>query len=204
MNQLQTAALILAGLLVARAASKGAFHPDMAAFPVNPERITLHFGADYGADYSERRLHRGLDVAPYPASFGASVFAPVHGVVIRSGDSGGGYGRRVTIEETLNFNLQARDINGIAQTVPAGSKVYWLLAHLRSEDVKQGDRVRAGQKVGEVGSTGHSYGAHVHVELRGFTYLGNYLLLNPLDYLTKRVGGLSSQLVWANQAVTNA
>ena len=41
-----------------------------------------------------------------------------------------------------------------------------VYAHLSQIDVKAGDRVRTGQKIGEVGSTGNSTGPHLHIEVR--------------------------------------
>lgn len=38
-----------------------------------------------------------------------------------------------------------------------------MLGHMESLDVKRGETVNYGQIVGEQGSTGHSTGAHVHI-----------------------------------------
>lgn len=45
-----------------------------------------------------------------------------------------------------------------------------LYAHLSRFNVGQGDRVRQGAKIGEVGSTGNSTGPHLHLELLGGLY----------------------------------
>lgn len=47
---------------------------------------------------------------------------------------------------------------------------YSLYAHLSKISVSKGDAVNAGQKVGEVGSTGRSSGPHLHFEIRNDDY----------------------------------
>jgi murein DD-endopeptidase MepM/ murein hydrolase activator NlpD len=48
--------------------------------------------------------------------------------------------------------------------LPDGSPGLWgLYAHLSKEVVSVGQRVEAGQKIGEVGTTGNSSGNHLHV-----------------------------------------
>lgn len=54
-----------------------------------------------------------------------------------------------------------------------------LYGHLSKITVKVGQEVTAGQKVGEVGSTGHSTGTHLHYEVRK-----NGKPVNPVSYLS--------------------
>lgn len=55
---------------------------------------------------------------------------------------------------------------GIHIIVDHGDGVKTLYGHLGSVDVEKGDTVKAGQKIGEVGSTGFSTGPHLHFEIR--------------------------------------
>ncbi|MEL7340558.1 MAG: M23 family metallopeptidase, partial [Bacteroidota bacterium] len=49
---------------------------------------------------------------------------------------------------------------------------------LKSFDVKVGDKIEKGDKIGEVGSTGYSFGPHLHYEVRK-----NGKAVDPEDYL---------------------
>jgi murein DD-endopeptidase MepM/ murein hydrolase activator NlpD len=54
-----------------------------------------------------------------------------------------------------------------------------LYGHLSRIDVKVGQKVEVGDKIGAVGSTGHSTGTHLHYEVRK-----NGKPVNPVKYLT--------------------
>jgi murein DD-endopeptidase MepM/ murein hydrolase activator NlpD len=55
---------------------------------------------------------------------------------------------------------------GWVMVIDHGSDISTWYAHLSSFSVKKGDKVDAGQKIGEVGNTGRSTGPHLHFELR--------------------------------------
>lgn len=86
--------------------------------------------------------HTGADFA---APHGTPVFAAADGKVVGS-KSGGSYGSHVVIDH--------------------GNGKYTLYAHLSSRNVWAGQSVKAGDKIGAVGSTGNSSGPHLHLELR--------------------------------------
>jgi len=68
-----------------------------------------------------------------------------------------------------------------------GSLATWY-AHLRALDVTDGQRVAAGQQIGEVGSLGNSTGCHLHFEVHprgGGMYEDD---VNPTDWLRGNVG----------------
>ncbi|GBD28935.1 Murein hydrolase activator NlpD [bacterium HR32] len=69
---------------------------------------------------------------------------------------------------------------GLVVVLAHGSDYQTLYAHLRRIRVQRGDRVRAGQLVGEVGSTGRSTGPHLHFEVR---YRG--VPVDPIPYLRR-------------------
>lgn len=64
-----------------------------------------------------------------------------------------------------------------------GGVVTWY-AHMQQVDVASGDRVRAGQSIGEVGTLGNSTGCHLHFEVRP----GGGDPIDPTPWLAKNVG----------------
>lgn len=119
----------------------------------------VHGDVKVGSDFGERRppktkggktgsrYHRGLDVK---ASTGTPLYAAADGKVVLAGNSGG-YGKVVKIEHPFSGS------NKTAMTV---------YAHMSQIDVRVGDTVTKGQRIGAAGNTGNSGGAHLHYELR--------------------------------------
>jgi murein DD-endopeptidase MepM/ murein hydrolase activator NlpD len=105
-------------------------------------RITSAFGRRRDPIDASTRFHGGIDVA---AVEGTTVRAPADGEVVFSGPRKG-YGNTVILEHV-----------GGLQTV---------YAHLREIDVRPGDRLARGEKLGEVGQTGRATGPHLHFEVR--------------------------------------
>ncbi|RKQ32947.1 M23 family metallopeptidase [Oceanobacillus halophilus] len=101
------------------------------------------------------RTHKGIDIAG-PSN--RNILAADNGVVESAGYNNGGYGNKVVI----NHN------NGMKT----------IYAHLASIDVKAGQTVEKGHKIGVMGSTGNSTGVHLHFEV-----YKNGSLKNPLDYV---------------------
>ena len=132
---------------------------DGAAAPL--AKGTYKLSAGFGATGSWSRYHTGQD---FSASSGTPVYAATSGTVV-SGNVGSWAGNYVAI--------RAAD----------GSST--LYAHLSSTDVKVGQQVTAGQKIGNVGTTGRSFGAHLHFEYypSGVTPGDVYSASNPMSYL---------------------
>lgn len=86
--------------------------------------------------------HKGLDFA---ASMGDPVFAPEDGNIM------------VTGEEKKGFV-----VHGNTVIMDHGQGVTSIYMHLSKIDVKKGDFVKKGTKIGEVGHTGVSTGPHLH------------------------------------------
>ena len=113
--------------------------------------------ARFGAKRPGHR-HQGQDL---PAASGTPVVAPYRGVVTAVQYQAKGAGRYVVID---------------------GEDYDYVFMHLRtgSIGVREGERVRTGQAIGEVGSTGESSGPHLHFELwLGAWYDGGH----PIDPL---------------------
>lgn len=123
--------------------------------PINgPIEVTSPFGVRPDPFLGIPAMHTGLDLR---AHYGDPVEATAAGVVTKA-ERDGGYGNLVEIDH--GNGLQTR------------------YGHLSSFAVSVGQRVKVGQVVGYVGSTGRSTGSHLHYETR----VGG-VAVNPEGYL---------------------
>ena len=104
--------------------------------PIRTGQVTSDFG--WRIFQGRRDNHMGLDVG---ARRGTPIRASGDGVVIFAGWDGG-YGNLVKIRH--------------------GDGTITYYAHCRKFDVRRGQRVRAGQQIATVNSTGRSTGDHLH------------------------------------------
>ncbi len=100
-------------------------------------------------------FHPGID---FRGAKGDEAHCTANGRVVFAGWYGG-YGNCVRIAHANNYET--------------------LYGHLSRITVKVGQDVTVGQKIGEVGSTGHSTGTHLHYEIRL-----NGKPINPIKFLT--------------------
>jgi murein DD-endopeptidase MepM/ murein hydrolase activator NlpD len=103
------------------------------------------------------RQHKGIDIA---APLGTPIYAATDGVVVTAGWNGG-YGKFVLIQHS----------GGVATAY----------GHNTALLVRAGQRVRAGQQIARMGSTGRSTGSHCHFEVRI-----NGTQTDPVPYLARR------------------
>lgn len=92
--------------------------------------------------FRTRRMHTGVDIG---GRMGQAIVAANDGRVISTGWRGG---------------------YGLATVIDHGGGIATLYAHQSRILVSPGQWVSAGQKIGEVGSTGNSTGPHLHFEVR--------------------------------------
>lgn len=111
-----------------------------------PASISSLFGWRIHPISGDARFHTGTDLA---APLGTPVLAAFAGQVAIS-DFLGGYGLTVAIDHN----------NATQQT---------LYAHLSEVFVQAGEKVKQGDVIGRVGSTGNSTGPHLHFEFRQLT-----------------------------------
>lgn len=123
---------------------------------VAPVRGLLNsgFGSRRDPITGEGAFHPGLDISTRRHE---PVLATAAGIVVKSGWAGD-YGNAVEIDHGTGY-----------QTV---------YGHLDAILVKEGQKVRRGERVGLVGSTGRSTGPHLHYEVRQ-----GDRILNPLEYI---------------------
>jgi LysM repeat protein len=101
--------------------------------------------------------HKGMDLA---APMGTPIGSVGPGIVLRSGWNGG-YGQFIEIQH------------------PDGMITRY--GHMKSGSllVKKGDKVAAGEQIGQVGTTGNSSGPHLHFEVRK----PNLVAVNPAEFI---------------------
>ncbi len=118
-----------------------------AIMPVDKRKcqIMSGFGYRFHPILRYQRLHTGIDLSARP---GTPVYATGDGVVKKAGRSGDGYGGY-----------------GIVVMVDHGFGIQTLYAHLNSCTVRKGQKVKRGEQVGTVGSTGMASGPHLHYEV---------------------------------------
>ncbi|MEO0881110.1 MAG: M23/M56 family metallopeptidase [Pseudomonadota bacterium] len=104
-------------------------------------KITSSFGERTHPITRKLAFHSGTDIG---APFGTKILIPAAGEVITTGERRG-YGLIVEVELD-------------------GSKDRLRFAQLRSYSVKVGDRLTAGDSIGEVGASGRATGPHLHIE----------------------------------------
>lgn len=118
-------------------------------WPTKSRRITSKFGP---RELSSDGFHDGIDIGAVVPGDNDDILAAQDGVVARSYYSSS-YGNCIVIN------------HGGFST---------LYAHLHSRLVKAGQEVTTGDKIGLMGTTGHSTGVHLHFEVRNTDYNGSY------------------------------
>ncbi len=113
--------------------------------PVDFRRISSRFQKSrWHPVLGKRRPHRGVD---YAAATGTPIKASGDGKVIYAGRKGG-YGRTVIVRHGQTYTTLYAHMSRIAR------------------GIRNGKRVRQGQTIGYVGSTGLATGPHLHYEFR--------------------------------------
>jgi len=116
--------------------------------------LTAGYGLRSDPFTGRQEFHTGIDIS---SPTGGRIVSPASGTVVNVGWQNG-YGRVVEIAH--------------------GFGIRTLYAHLEAPRVVEGQRVRRGDIVGLVGSTGRSTGPHLHYEVQ----VGGKPV-NPLDYV---------------------
>ena len=126
-----------------------------AIYPVKNGDLNLSSNYGYRLDpFSKKyKFHDGHD---FSSRIGSDVFSTANGKVIKS-KYWGSFGNYVEIDH--------------------GNGYVTAYGHLSSRDVKLGDKVYRGQKIGEVGNTGRSTAPHLHYEVKY-----NNKSVDPIDY----------------------
>ncbi len=111
--------------------------------PIDGAKLSSGFGQRRHPILGYNRMHRGIDFA---APNGTPIYAAGDGVVDFAGPNAG-YGRYVRIRHNDEFSTAYAHISNFAP------------------GMMRGKRVRQGEVIGYVGSTGESTGPHLHYEI---------------------------------------
>jgi len=109
-----------------------------------------------------KKFHYGMD---FSAPTGTSVYATGDGVVTRADNNSSGYGEHIRIDHGYGYET--------------------LYGHLSQYNVRPGQKVKRGDVIGFVGSTGRSEAPHLHYEVKK-----NGEHLNPINFY---YGSLSAE-----------
>ena len=121
--------------------------------PITGARLSSSFGSRKHPVSGYNAMHKGVDFA---APHGTPIIAAGSGVVSEAGWKGA-YGRYLRIKHNSMFETAYAHMSRIAPHISAGS------------------RIKQGEVIGYVGSTGRSTGAHLHYEI-----LVNNRQVNPM------------------------
>lgn len=138
-------------------------------WPTNTKRVTSSFGPRVHPKTGVvNSMHNGIDIAKSGAR---PIFASADGVVRRSYRSSS-YGETIMLEHEIN-----------------GDTWETVYAHMRenSRRFKDGQRVKQGDVIGQMGNTGNSTGQHLHFEIHkgGLWNMAKSNAVDPEQYLEK-------------------
>lgn len=118
------------------------------------DHIASGFGYRIDPIYKTPKMHTGLDFA---AAIGTPIYATADGTIEDASFDDGGYGNHVIINHGYGYET--------------------LYGHMVKVKVHRGEKVKRGQVIGWVGSTGKSTGPHCHYEV-----IRNKQKINPVHY----------------------
>jgi len=106
------------------------------------DRIASGFGMRIDPVYGTVKMHKGLD---FTAPQGTPIYATGNGTIEVAGQTGDGFGNHVVINHGYGYET--------------------LYGHMYKVKVKIGEKVKRGEVIGWVGSSGKSTGPHCHYEV---------------------------------------
>jgi murein DD-endopeptidase MepM/ murein hydrolase activator NlpD len=104
--------------------------------------------------YKTSEFHPGLD---FTANTGTKIYATGDGIIAEANANAQGYGNHVIINHGFGYQT--------------------LYGHMSRIAVREGQKIKRGELIGYVGSTGRSTGPHVHYEV-----IRNGEKINPINY----------------------
>ena len=132
----------------------------------DPYWLTSSYGYRNDPFTKRRTAHQGIDLA---GPYGLKIHCTGEGTVISAGGNRYGYGKEVFVDHGFGYTTK--------------------YAHLQDILVKRGQKLKRGEVLGTLGSTGRSTGPHLHYEVRKNGHPVNpmyffYETLSPVEYTT--------------------
>nr|WP_315166684.1 M23 family metallopeptidase [uncultured Flavobacterium sp.] len=120
----------------------------------NLKRMVSGFGYRSDPFTKVKKMHEGMD---FTAKTGTPIYATGDGLIAKSDNTASGFGNHIVIRHGFGYET--------------------LYAHLSKYKVRAGQRVKRGDVIGYVGSTGRSEGPHLHYEVHK-----DGKVVNPLNF----------------------
>ncbi|NRT13737.1 murein DD-endopeptidase MepM/ murein hydrolase activator NlpD [Flavobacterium sp. 28A] len=120
----------------------------------NLKRMASGFGYRTDPFTKARKMHEGMD---FTANTGTPIYATGDGVVARADNTASGYGNHIVIRHGYGYET--------------------LYAHLSKYNCRAGQKIKRGDVIGYIGSTGRSEGPHLHYEVHK-----DGKVVNPLNF----------------------
>ncbi len=120
----------------------------------NLKRMASGFGYRSDPFTKIRKMHKGMD---FTAATGTPIYATGDGIIERADAAASGYGNHVVIKHGFGYES--------------------LYAHMSKYNCGPGQKVKRGDIIGYVGSTGRSQGPHCHYEVHK-----DGAVVNPLNF----------------------
>lgn len=120
----------------------------------NLKQMASGFGYRTDPFTKARKMHEGMD---FTAKTGTPIYATGDGVVAKADNTASGYGNHIVIRHGFGYET--------------------LYAHLSKYRARAGQRVKRGDVIGYVGSTGRSEAPHLHYEVHK-----DKKVVNPLNF----------------------
>ncbi len=121
------------------------------------KRLSSPWGMRYHPKLHVKKFHYGVD---FSAPKGTPIYATADGKVKFTKNNRGGYGKEIEIDHGFGYRTK--------------------YAHMHSFTVKKGQRVKRGEQIGKVGSTGSSTAPHLHYEV-----ICKNKKVDPIDFFFK-------------------
>jgi murein DD-endopeptidase MepM/ murein hydrolase activator NlpD len=120
----------------------------------NLRRMASGFGYRSDPFTKVRKMHEGMD---FTAKTGTPIYATGDGIIVKADNTASGFGNHIVIKHGYGYET--------------------LYAHLSKYKARVGQRVKRGDVIGYVGSTGRSEAPHLHYEVHK-----DNKVVNPLNF----------------------